>query len=322
MELVSSLRITVQAISTILFSAFALLIVLRAGDERGNVALAIAIAVVFSVDTIFNVLFPYCATSGSLLYALRMSLFALASGFYVRATQLFPLPLSQSGIYNSPTIWGRIAVTRYLLAKLLRPWITWVMVVSVSALAFFAPFGSAVAVTRIALILVGVAYFHISFSSGDVIVRRKVLWFLLAVLSVVILSVISVGFRTTIGPSMGVETRSFVSLGINGASKLIMLACFSTAVFYAGAISPTLVLRKTFVYGAAIALLLFTFSVLQDLTIDVLVEGFGVSGRFLDAILGTTLGLAFYPITKRVESLLARAGKTDRVDSERRASEG
>ena len=108
------------------------------GDEgtRLDVAMVsqeVAIAVVFSVDTIFNVLFPYCATSGSLLYALRMSLFALAGGFYVRATQLFPLPLAQSGIYNSPTIWGRIAVTRYLLAKLLRPWVTWVMVVSVSA---------------------------------------------------------------------------------------------------------------------------------------------------------------------------------------------
>jgi hypothetical protein len=303
---VHSMQNIVRAGSTLCFSALALLIVLKAGDHPANVAMAAAIAVVFSVDTVSQVLFPYCSHSVSLLSALKLSLFILGAGFYLRASQMFPLPLDRFDVYGSPTVWGRTAFTRYPLALLLRSWITWVFVVSVTLLAFFAPFSGFFAAARIFLILVGIAYFHISFASGNPDVRRKVLWFLVGVLAVALLSVVDLGVKVTIGTSFSSEIREFVSLGLDVTSTLVILACLSTALFYAGAVSPTLVLRKTVVYGAIVTVFLFAFSVFQDLVIDSLVEGLGVSDRFMGAIMATLFGLAFYPVARRAEKLLRR----------------
>jgi hypothetical protein len=40
-----------------------------------------------------------------------------------------------------------------------------------------------------------------------------------------------------------------------------LVICISAAVFYVGAISPALVIRKTVTYGATAALLLFTYAI-------------------------------------------------------------
>jgi hypothetical protein len=315
------MQFTVMAISTIAFGVFALLIVVKGGNRPANVAMAVAIAVVFSVDTVYQVLFPYCTSSDSLLRVLRMSLFALGSGFYIRATQKFPAPLTVSDVNDSRTIWGRIAVTRSLLSWLLRPAVAWATVIALTVFGSYAPFDSSHAIARIVLILIGAIYFHMSYSSGDAEARRKVLWFFQGVMVIVILSIISLAFRTVFAQSVQAEIRDFVSLGLSVLHTLVLLACLSIAIFYAGAISPALVVRKTFVYGTVVAMLVFAFSVLQDVVIDSLVDGFGVSGRFMDAVLGTALGLAFYPITRRVEKVLSHPRATIQIDKEPSSSQ-
>jgi hypothetical protein len=322
MPLVDVLQQAMQAGSTLIFGALALLIVLKAGDKPANVAMALAIAFVFSVDTIYRVLFPFCSDSLSLQHALRTSLFVLGAGFYLRASQMFPRPLVRADISSSPTVWGRVAVARNILALLLPGWITWVFVVSVGVLAFVAPFAMSVPLARIALILIGVAYFHISFRSGDPEVRRKVLWFLLAVLAVALLSTIALGIRTTIGPSMGYEMKATVSLVLSITNTLVLMMCFSAAVFYAGAISPEFVLRKTFVYGATVAVFLFAFSLLQELVVDSLVGNLGVADGLVSAIFATLFGLAFYPVTRRIERLFKHHDVADHATPQTSASAG
>jgi hypothetical protein len=277
MPLVDVLQQAMQAGSTLIFGALALLIVLKAGDKPANVAMALAIAFVFSVDTIYRVLFPFCSDSLSLQHALRTSLFVLGAGFYLRASQMFPRPLVRADI---------------------------------SSLA------------RIALILIGVAYFHISFRSGDPEVRRKVLWFLLAVLAVALLSTIALGIRTTIGPSMDYEMKATVSLVLSITNTLVLMMCFSAAVFYAGAISPEFVLRKTFVYGATVAVFLFAFSLLQELVVDSLVGNLGVADGLVSAIFATLFGLAFYPVTRRIERLFKHHDVADHATPQTSASAG
>lgn len=78
------------------------------------------------------------------------------------------------------------------------------------------------------------------------------------------------------------------------------------AVFYAGAVSPALVIRKTFVYGATAALLLFTYATVEAFVVNILVDKTGISDRFASAFLGTVLALAFHPIKNRMEHALRR----------------
>ncbi len=79
-------------------------------------------------------------------------------------------------------------------------------------------------------------------------------------------------------------------------------------MFYAGAISPALVIRMTFIYGATAALLLFTYAIVEAFLVNALVDVAGISDRFASALLGTLFGLAFHPIKNRMEHALRRLG--------------
>jgi hypothetical protein len=75
-----------------------------------------------------------------------------------------------------------------------------------------------------------------------------------------------------------------------------------------GAISPTLVIRKTFVYGVTVALLLFAYATMEVFVANLLVDKIGVSNSFANALLGTLLALAFHPIKNRMEHGRKRLG--------------
>ena len=77
-------------------------------------------------------------------------------------------------------------------------------------------------------------------------------------------------------------------------------------MFYAGAISPALVIRKTFVYGATAALLLFAYATVEAYVVNLLVDVTGINDRFASALLGALFGLAFHSIKNRMEHLLRR----------------
>ena len=91
------------------------------------------------------------------------------------------------------------------------------------------------------------------------------------------------------------------------ANSFAQVFCICAAVFYAGAISPALVIRKTLVYGATAALLLFVYATVEAYIVNVLVAVIGLNDRFASALLGTVLGLAFHPMKNRVEHLLRRS---------------
>src|SRR5262245_42669120 len=86
------------------------------------------------------------------------------------------------------------------------------------------------------------------------------------------------------------------------------LFCICMAVFYADAISPTLVIRKTFVYDATVALLLFVYATAEAFVANLLVDKIGMNSSFANALLGTLLALAFHPIKNRMEHARRRLG--------------
>jgi len=77
-------------------------------------------------------------------------------------------------------------------------------------------------------------------------------------------------------------------------------------VFYAGAISSALIVRKTLVFGATVGLLLFLSAVVEIYVAHSLIHALHVSDRFASAVLGAVFGLAFHPLKHRIEHFMQR----------------
>jgi hypothetical protein len=77
-------------------------------------------------------------------------------------------------------------------------------------------------------------------------------------------------------------------------------------VFYAGAIDPALVVRKTFVVAATASLLLFVFAACEHYLVHLLVHALGATNGGVTAVLAAVFGYAFHPLKHRLEHFLQR----------------
>ena len=116
-----------------------------------------------------------------------------------------------------------------------------------------------------------------------------------------------------LGDSMTPNARAVIQLIFNIATGLTMVICFAAAVFYAGAISPALIVRKTLVFGATVGLLLFLFAVVEIYVAHMLIHALHVNDRFASAVLGAIFGLAFHPLKHRIEHFLKRFAPKDKA---------
>jgi hypothetical protein len=240
--------------------------------------------------------------------------FILGAAFYIRAAQLFPRTLTPADIACSSTIWGRIKPLRIVLIFFLRAPAVWVFVTSAMLLAVFARNPHFAEAIRLTIVLMGVVYFYVMYRASDVETRQKVLWFFEAALATLVISVVADGVNAVLHGTGSPTLRVVLSVFINAANSLALVICISAAVFYAGAISPALVIRKTFIYGATAALLLFTYAIVEAFLVNLLVDVTSISDRFASALLGTLFGLAFHPIKNRMEHTLRRIGPLGRRD--------
>jgi hypothetical protein len=157
---------------------------------------------------------------------------------------------------------------------------------------------------RLLIVLMGVVYFYVMYRSGDAEARSKVLWFFEAALATLVISLIAEGVRAVLRGTGSPTLSVVVSVLINFVNYVAMVICISAAVFYAGAVSPALVVRKTVIYGATTALLLFGYAIVETYVVNLVVEVTGISNGFASALLGVLFGLAFHPIKNRMESCL------------------
>jgi hypothetical protein len=272
-----------------------------------NVSIALALAFVFS-NGAFLTLLEELRVNAAIRAPVAVLTFILGAGFYIRAAQRFPRTLTPDDITSNPTIWGRITPVRVVLIFFLRAPAVWGFAVVAALLTVFVSnphFGEA---TRLVIVLMGLVYFYVMYRSGDVETRRKVLWFLEAALATLVIGLLAEGVNAVMHGTGSPTLRVVLSVFINSANSLAELICISAAVFYAGAISPALVIRKTFIYGMTAALLLFTFATVEAFLVNLLVDVTSISDRFASALLGTLFGLAFHPIKNRMEHALRRLG--------------
>ena len=288
----------------------AFLVAWRAGDHPPNVSIALAVVFITSHDAFLILLEELRVNAGIGAPVLGLT-YILGAGFYIRASQLFPRTLTSDDITSTPTIWGKIKSLRVVLVFFLRARAVWVFVAVATLLTVFVNNRHFSEAIRLVIVLTGLVYFYVMYRSSDAETRRKVLWFLEAALAAFVIGLVGEGVNAVLHGTGSPTLRVVLSVSINAANCLAQVICISAAVFYAGAISPALVIRKTFIYGMTAALLLFTYATVEAFVANLLVDVLGVSDRFANALLGTLLALAFHPIKNRMEHALRRFGNVN-----------
>jgi hypothetical protein len=300
--------------SAVLLLGVAFLIAWRAGDHPPNVAMALALVFTFSSDA-FVALLDEMHGNVRVRNVVATLTFILGAGFYIRAAQLFPRKLTPLDIASSPTLWGKVRSLRAVLMFFLRAPAVWAFATTATLLFHVAHNLHFAEAVRLLIVLMGVVYFYVMYRSGDAEARSKVLWFFEAALATLVISLIAEGVRAVLHGSGSPTLRVVLSVFLVGANYLTMVICISAAVFYAGAMSPALIIRKTFVYGATAALLLFGYAIVEAYVVNLLVEVVGINDHFASALLGTFFGLAFHPIKNRMEHALRRVGPLARRET-------
>ena len=299
---------SVSTVASVLSATVIFLIAWKAGNQPANLALALAFAF-FSSNQLFDKLLKQLQVSAAIRDPVGLPTFILAFGFFILAAARFPRKLTPADIASSGTIWGRVRPLRAVFILFLRAPAVWALV-AIATILGAPPIDNPVVdvVVNLANLLLVLIYFHIQYRSGDVETRKKVLWFFEFALCALVFILLRFGVYAVLPKDSPETLRAVVSVFFNAAFTIVPLFCICMAVFYAGAISPALVIRKTFVYGVTAALLLFTYATVEAFVVNILVAKTGINDQFASALLGTVLALAFHPIKNRMEHGLRGVG--------------
>jgi hypothetical protein len=305
----------VTLITCILVLGIALLIAWRAGDHAPNIAMALSLAFIYG-GVVVALLFDRLQVTSLIRPIVQTLLLLLGSAFYIRSAQLFPRKLATIDIASSPTIWGKSPPLRQAATFLLHPAAAWIISATATAAILITANPHVFLPMWMAITATGIVYFYITLRGSDIEARHKVLWFFEAAIAAAITTIFAGAIELVFGQSMTPGVRAVIQLISNIVNGLIMVTCFAAAVFYAGAISPALIIRKTLVYSATVVLLLFLFAVIEIYIAHSVIHALHVNDRFASAVLGAIFGLAFHPLKHRIEHFMKRFAPKDKAGVE------
>jgi len=288
------------------------LIAVRAGRNSANLAMALAIVAAYFNGTLGETLAVFGHEQDALANITNTLSYILGAALFIRASQKFPRDITGELIARTPTAWGQWKPTRIVLTTLLKPWVLWPVVALLSLLDDVAGVPLLGDFARLVIIGLGVVYFWINFRAGDAEVRRKVLWFMAWAAGAAAVSIVIIATRAAIGADASPAVRAVLSVTLNALNSLVQIVCVTAAIFYAGAISPSLIIRKTVVFGMTTALLLFFFASIEVFLHHEIVHLMHVTDTFASSMIGGAFGLTFHPVKHYFEHLLKRMfGSTD-----------
>lgn len=312
------------AFTDIAFFGISALIAWRGAHQAANLSMALALTAAFWNDLLSDV-FTVLHRSGALYQSMLFLTFFLGAGLYIRTSQQFPRTITAADLVASPTIWGRIPLLRQALSALsARPILVWIFVACMTSVTLAVPNFQESELAGLTIVALGIIYFYVSYRSGDAESRRKVLWFLALAVCVAAFELIAITLRATLGGSRvsgSSQLRMIISVALNSSFDLAEIGCTAAALFYAGAISPTLVIRKTVVYALTIPVFLFGFATIEVFTAEHLVQALRITDHFASALIGGVFGLAFHPVKQRIEKLLERFHLKHGADSKHQAAQ-
>jgi hypothetical protein len=294
-----------DAFTALVLLGIALLIGWRAGDHPPNVAMALALAFAIGGDSLIMLAERMHADRTVVWIAARI-LFFLGAAFYIRASQLFPRELTAGHIAASPTVWGRFRALRASATFALRIPVAWSLAALLTLPLAISDNAHVHNAAQIGVVSIGILYFYITYRGDDAEAKGKVLWFFDAALATLVIAVVAIALRAALMGSDSPELRQVLQVIVTTVNAVALVTCFTAAVFYAGAVTPALIVRKTLVYGATVAALLFLFAAAEIYIVESLVHALHVDDRFASAFLGALFGLGFHPLKQRIEHFLKR----------------
>lgn len=285
---------TISAGSSLLTLAICLLIAWRAGDSIANLAIALAFTAASVTDSTIVALEQHGVDDTLPGEIIGRVLYIFGAGLFLRASQLFPQRLTAQQVGNR------------VLAILLKPAVLWSVTIALSLAATQSTQPSVAAVARLVILVIGLVYFYKSYRTGDGDTRRKVLWFLALAIAAAVLTVVAWAIKLALGEDAPEPLWLVIGVSVFALSHLLIVGCIAAAVFYAGAINPSLVIRKTVVYGMTTALLLFVFATVEVFIHHQLVHFLHVTDTLASSLIGGVFGLTFHPVKHYFEHLLAK----------------
>lgn len=249
----------------------------------------------------------------------------IAVAALVRFTMLFPRPLRPEDLPPG-------AALRRVWSWLLRPRSVWLVALGPAALAFLyetvyealagrpvrplagdAPPGLVplMLCLLLGLLVLSVADLWTGYRRADALGRRRISWFLeglLALTAVALVASVVKALQLAFDfPLGGIDRLAWYPAAFF-AGVLALLACLTIAMFFAGALDPSLAIRRTAVLGTLGFCMVFVFAGTEQLAQEYLLGYLGLSDRLAGMLTGGTVALTFEPLKRRIETLFGRFG--------------
>jgi hypothetical protein len=327
-ELASLLRLVLVASGTPAAASLALALAWRSCERAESRALAAFLA-----------LLAYTmAGDGIWLFAVQRHLPRLAAGLlatsvpvagilsiaaFLRFSALFPRPLGPADLPAGGG--GRLAaVLRRVHAASLGPGSVWrgaaLLVALVLAAQAAGAWGDAtgrdlsavrllkpvVVTALVGWMVLGVANLRAGYGRADEVGRRQIFWVLEGFLAGTAILLVTSALKL-------VQMASGYSLAVAGwfdlsvyAAFLVVLACLAVAMFRAGALDPSLAIRRTAVFGLVGATMIFVFAGVEQSVQELLGAWLGLGDRSGGMLTGGIVALTFEPVKARATALVER----------------
>jgi hypothetical protein len=215
----------------------------------------------------------------------------------MRTGQLFPHYLSAPRLFSSqPARPGRLRTYVDATLRVLRePLYAWGSVAVVYPLIFYTSLPSVTWFVVDAVVgLVGLLSLRRQYQAGPPDARRRLTWVLSAATFAVASMVLSTAMHV-LASGTGFEPE-LPTLVITTGCTVGILGSFAMAVFYSGAIDPSLVVRRTVLYSGMGTAAMVGLGLLENVFAEYLESLFGGRTVFGDALLGGLIALGFRPL--------------------------
>ena len=279
------------------------LIAWRARPHRGALMLGLVCAAIGAnyVCAMEGTVFSYL---GSGRREARLLFWIGAAGGMIRVGQLFPQYLSASRLtrVGSDAAGALRPYVDAVLRVMRVPLVAWGSVAVVYPLIFYTPIPSATWFAADTVVgLIGLLSLRRQYQGGTPDTRRRLTWVLSAGTFAVASMALSTAMHALAG-AFGFPPEG-PTLVITTGCTVGILGSLGMAVFYSGAIDPSLVVRRTVVYSGMGTVAMAGLGLLENLFAEYLESLFGGTTVLGDALLGCLIALGFRPLWKGFNAL-------------------
>jgi hypothetical protein len=244
----------------------------------------------------------------------------LRAAAFVRFAALFPHPLTPERLAAARRSRPLARLRQALAARLLRPGVVWTVAAlgaAVTVAEGLAGVSTVVALLWVVLYLQGVGFLLAGYRTAERADRRQIMWVLQGFNGAVWIVLLSAGAMMVIMVQamrraqhladfvLPLSAISTFMTGIVVGGGVILLS-LALAIFYEGALDPSLVIRKTTVYGALTLCAAFLFAVLEQFASTFIQDWLHLSSNITSGVAGALVGMSLGPLRDRIARAVER----------------